>query len=78
MQSCYFLEFISPPKEWHHLEAISLSNRIGFFFMPKIIRRIDYMYLQRGDVIKVESNVIYVCFTDSSSTDAITIAIAEE
>ena len=36
------------------------------------------MYLQRGDVIKVESNVIYVCFTDSSSTDAITIAIAEE
>lgn len=36
------------------------------------------MYLQRGDIIKVECNVIYVCFTDASNTDAISLAMAEE
>lgn len=38
------------------------------------------MYIQRGDVIKVESNVIYVCFADGINTDtaAYTLAMVEE
>lgn len=38
------------------------------------------MYARRGDIIKVESNVIYVCFTETSNTESTpqNLAMVEE